>query len=59
MSASVTASEAARAQDEKSCPPGMDIVIFSAITNQNSEAQIPRNGMPWRVKAPYGIGGIQ
>ena len=56
MSASVTASEAAGAQDEKFRPPGANIVIYRATTDQLSEAQISRNGMPWRVIAPYGVG---
>lgn len=56
MIASVTASEAAKAQDENREPPALRIVIYRVNADQLSEAQVSWNGPPWRVKAPYGIG---
>jgi hypothetical protein len=56
MIASVTASEAARAQDENREPSALRIVIYRANADQLPEAQVSWNGPPWRVKAPYGIG---
>ena len=56
MIASVAASEAARAQDENGAPSGLPVVIYRAYADQLSEAQMSWNGLPWRVKAPYGVG---
>lgn len=56
MIASVTASEAARAQDENRQPAAVRVVICGASADRPPEAQVSWNGPPWRVKAPYGVG---
>ena len=56
MIASVTASEAARAQDENRELPALRIVIYRADADQLPEAQVSWNRPPGRVKAPYGVG---
>lgn len=56
MIASVTASEAARAQDENREPSALRIVIYRVVADQLPEAQVSWNRPPGRVKAPYGVG---